>query len=161
MTNQELLKRFAGAPSALEAKLRHLTREQLAFRPVGAWTIHEQVVHLADAEINSSVRLRKILAESGVAVDLMSEEKWFAGLDYPAQDLDRAVKLFRLLREISGDLLSRVQEPLWEGNWILHPERGKVTLRGWLEIYAEHFDAHLGYIDRNLRLWKEKAGGQP
>ena len=162
MTNHELLERFTAAPAALEAKLRGLTREQLDFRPFeDAWTIHEQVVHLADAEINSSVRLRKILAESGVAVDLMDEEKWFAGLDYHAQDLDRAVRLFRLLREIGADLLSRVQEPRWEENWIRHPERGRLTLRQWLELYAGHFDTHLGYIDRNLRLWKDKAGGQP
>ena len=159
MTTQELQKRFAAAPAELEAKLRGLSREQLRFRPfTDAWTVHEQVVHLADAEINSSVRLRKILAESGVAVDLMGQDKWLAGLDYHAQSLDRAVSLFRLLREISCDLLSRVREPMWEGNWIQHPERGKVTLRQWLEIYLEHSDAHLGYIERNLRLWAESAG---
>ena len=157
MTTRELLERYSAAPAALEAKLRGLTREQLAFRPFpDAWTVHEQVVHLADAELNTAVRLRKILAESGVAVDVMDEEKWFAGLNYHGQDLDRAVRLFRLLRETAVDLLSRAREPQWEGNWVMHPERGKVTLRNLIETYARHADTHLGYIDRNLRLWEER-----
>jgi hypothetical protein len=158
MTIQELLKRFAAAPSELEAKLRGLDEEGLRFRPFAdAWTVHEQVVHMADAEINGSVRLRKILAESGVAVDVMDQDRWFAGLDYHSQSLDRSVRLFRLLRESAADLLSRARERMWEGNWIRHPERGKLTLRAWLELYVEHSDTHLGYIERNLRLWREKA----
>jgi hypothetical protein len=160
MTTKELLERYSAAPAALEAKLRGLSRGELTFRPFpDAWTVHEQVAHLADAELNASVRLRKILAESGVAVDVYDQEKWQAGLDYHSQDLDRSARLFRLLREMSADLLSRAREPQWEGNWVLHPERGKLTLRSWLEIYVEHSDTHLGYIERNLRLWKERGPG--
>ena len=159
MTTKELLERYSAASGALEARLRGLTPEQLTFRPFpDAWTVHEQVAHLADAEINASVRLRKILAESGVGVDVYDQEKWQAGLDYHGQNLDKAVRLFRLLREISTDLLSRAREAQWEGNWVMHPERGKLTLRGWLELYVEHSDTHLGYIERNLRLWKEAGG---
>jgi len=161
MSTRELLKRYSAAPAALEAGLRGLSRGALSFRPFpDAWTVHEQVAHMADAEINASVRLRKILAESGVGVDVYDQEKWQAGLDYHGQDLDRSARLFRLLREISADLLSRAREAQWEGNWVMHPERGKLTLRGWLELYVEHSDTHLGYIERNLRLWKE-AGGKP
>jgi hypothetical protein len=158
MTAKELVERYCAAPAALESKLRDLSREQLGFRPFAdAWTVHEQVAHLADAEINASVRLRKILVESGVGVDVYDEEKWQAGLDYHGQDLDPSVRLFRLLREISAGLLSRAREPMWEGNWVLHPQHGKLTLRGWLELYVEHSDTHLGYIERNLRLWKERG----
>jgi hypothetical protein len=158
MNTRELIVRFAAGPDKLESRLRGLTPEQLHYRPFpDAWTVHEQVVHLADAELNTSVRLRKILAESGVTVELMDEEKWFAGLDYRSQSLDRSVRLFRLLREISCDLLSRVREPMWEGNWVQHPERGKLTLRDLVEIYAKHADTHIEYIDRNLRLWGQKG----
>ena len=158
MDTRELISRFAAGPAALESRLNDLTQDQLHYRPFpDAWTVHEQAVHLADAELNTSVRLRKILAESGAAVEVMDEEKWFAGLDYQAQDLNRAVRLFRLLREASCDLLSRVPEGAWEGSWVAHPERGKVTLRDLVETYARHVDTHLGYIERNLRLWKERG----
>ncbi len=157
MDNRELLERYAAAPAALQGKLRGLGRAQLDFRPFPeAWTVHEQVVHLADAELNASVRLRKILAQSGAAVEVYDEEKWQAGLDYQAQDLERAAGLFRMLREASAGLLARAREEQWQGNWVLHPERGKLTLRGWLELYVEHSDTHLGYIERNLRLWEEE-----
>jgi hypothetical protein len=159
METQELLKRFTAAPAELEARLRGLSPEQAAFRPFAdAWTIHEQVVHLADAELSASVRLRKILAESGVGVEVYDEEKWQAGLSYPAQDLGRSARLFRLLREMSADLLSRAPQSAWEGNWVRHPQRGKLTLRGWLQMYVEHSDTHLGYVERNLRLWQERGG---
>ena len=157
MGHQELIARFAAGPAELESRLRGLTQEQLHYRPFpDAWTVHEQVVHLADAELNTSVRLRKLLAESGAAVEVMDEEKWFAGLDYRAQNLGRAVSLFRLLREISCDLLSRVEDSAWEGNWVRHPERGKLTLRELIETYARHAGTHIEYIDRNLRLWEQK-----
>ena len=157
MTSKELLQRYSGAPAALEARLRGLGRDELTFRPFPeAWTVHEQVVHLADSELSASVRLRKILAESGVAVEVYDQEKWQAGLDYQAQDLDRAVRLFRLLREASADLLSRAREEQWQGNWILHPERGKLDLARWLEMYVEHSETHLGYIERNLGLWRQR-----
>jgi hypothetical protein len=93
------------------------------------------------------VRLRKILAESGVAVDVYDQEKWQAGLEYNAQDLDRAVRLFRLLREASAHLLSRAREEQWRDNWVLHPQRGKLDLHRWLEMYVEHSET------RNLGLW--------
>lgn len=156
MDTQSLLARFAAGPEAVAARIRGLTPEQLTYRPFPeAWTVHEHVVHLADSEINSSVRLRKLLAESGVAVDVFDQEKWVSSLNYHHQPLDRALTLFRLLREIAVDLLKPVQEAAWEANHIRHPERGKVTLREWLTIYTEHVDSHLGYVDRNLKMWAE------
>lgn len=152
-----LLDRFARAPEAVAEKIRGLSREQMTYRPFPeAWTIHEHVVHLADAEINSSVRLRKILAESGVAVDMFDQEKWVASLNYHNQPVDRALTVFRLLRQISLDLLREVEGTRWDSAYIMHPERGKLTLRDWLETYAEHSEQHLQYIERNLKKWAER-----
>ncbi|OHD73114.1 MAG: hypothetical protein A2V99_10595 [Spirochaetes bacterium RBG_16_67_19] len=67
------------------------------------------------------MRLRKILAESGVAVDVYDQEQW-------------------------------------QGNWVLHPQRGKLDLARWLEMYVEHSETHLGYIERNLGLWRQRRG---
>jgi hypothetical protein len=159
MDNRELLERYAAAPAALEERLRGLSSEQLDFRPFPeAWTVREQAVHLADAELHAAVRLRKILAQSGEAVDVYDEEKWQAGLDYGAQDPLRAAGLFRLLREAAAALLARARPQQWADNWVLHPERGRLSLRGWLELYVEHSDTHLGYIERNLGLWRERGG---
>jgi hypothetical protein len=154
---RSLLDRFIRAPEAVAEKIRPLSREQMTYRPFPeAWTIHEHVVHLADSEINGSVRLRKILAESGVAVDVFDQEKWVGSLNYHRQPADRALVVFRLLREISLELLRDVEEARWDANYIVHPERGKVSLREWARIYTEHAEQHLQYIERNLKLWGER-----
>jgi uncharacterized damage-inducible protein DinB len=152
-----LLDRFGKAPEAVAEKVRNLSKEQMTYRPFPeAWTIHEHLVHMADSELNGSVRLRKILAESGVAVDVFDQEKWVASLNYHRQPAERALALFRLLREIALDLLRAAPEAAWDANHILHPERGKVSLRDWLAIYVEHSDTHLHYIERNLKMWSER-----
>jgi len=152
-----LLDRFARAPEAVAEKIRGRSREQMTFRPFPeAWTIHEHVVHMADSEINGSVRLRKILAESGVAVDVFDQEKRVASLNYHRQPVDRALSVFRLLRQIALDLLREVEEARWDSSYIMHPERGRLTLRDWLQTYAEHAEQHLQYIERNLKLWAER-----
>ena len=51
--------------------------------------------------------------------------------------------------------VARAREEQWQGNWVLHPERGELDLARWLEMYVEHSETHLGYIERNLGLWKE------
>jgi hypothetical protein len=154
---RDLMDRFAGAPEAVAEKVRNLSKEQMAYRPFPeAWTIHEHLVHLADSEINGAVRLRKILAESGVSVDVFDEEKWAASLSYQRQPADRALAIFRLLREIAVDLLGNAPEAAWDTNYVLHPQRGRVSLRGWLTIYVEHSDTHLQYIERNLKMWGER-----
>jgi hypothetical protein len=152
-----LLDRFARAPEAVAEKIRSLSGEQMTYRPFPeAWTIHEHLIHLADSEINGSIRLRKILAESGVAVDVFDQEKWVASLNYHSQPAERALAVFRLLRQIALDLLREVEGDRWDSAYIMHPERGKLTLRDWLQTYAEHAEQHLQYIERNLKKWAER-----
>ena len=154
---RDLMDRFAGAPEAVADKVRSLSKEQMTYRPFPeAWTIHEHLVHLADSEINGSVRLRKILAESGVAVDMFDQAKWVASLSYHSQPADRALTLFRLLRETALDLLRAAPEAAWDSNYVIHPERGRLSLRNWLAMYVEHSDTHLQYIERNLKMWSER-----
>jgi hypothetical protein len=87
---------------------------------------------------------------------VFDEEKWAASLSYQRQPADRALAIFRLLREIAVDLLGNAPEAAWDTNYVLHPQRGRVSLRGWLTIYVEHSDTHLQYIERNLKMWGER-----
>src|SRR5258708_21758396 len=66
--------------------------------PVEPWTIHEILVHIADSEANSFIRLRRLVAEPGTAVMGYDENSWGSRLDYHAQKPDDAIELVRWLR---------------------------------------------------------------
>ena len=72
MTNQERqeqIESYGRAYDRLVAALRGFPRQMWAYRPEpDDWTIHEIVVHIADSEVNSYVRGRRLIAEPGSEV---------------------------------------------------------------------------------------------
>ncbi len=92
MTTKELLERYSSASGALEARLHGLTPEQLTFRPFPeAWTVHEQVAHLADAELVGSDRFRRVIAEDNPTLIWFDQDAMPAGGN--AYNLEREIVL--------------------------------------------------------------------
>jgi hypothetical protein len=91
---QDRIEQYAAAYGALTAALRRFPREMWHYRSrVEQWTIHEIVVHIADSEANSFVRLRRLIAEPGQVVMAYDENAWARLLDYPSQSPDDALEL--------------------------------------------------------------------
>ena len=158
MTRHDLLASFAQGYDTLKAALEQTPEGAMDFRPSpGAWTIREIIHHMPDSEASGFVRCRKIIAQSGVTVDVYDQDIWTDKLKYSSRDIGNALELFRLMRLYTVDLLRTVDESVWANNYIMHPERGKLTLQQWLEVYAHHGDSHAGQIRRNVEAW-EKAG---
>lgn len=158
MNREQLLNDFAAGYDRLKAALDRVPKEAMDFRPSPkAWTIREIVHHMPDSEASAFVRCRKIIAESGVGVDVYDQDIWTDKLKYRSRDISYALDLFRLMRLYTVDLLRTVEPSIWTDNFVMHPERGKLTLEQWLEIYARHADSHAGQIKRNVAAW-EKAG---
>ena len=158
MTRTELLTAFTQGYERLKAALEQTPKKALDFRPSPrAWTIREIVHHMPDSEASCFVRCRKIIAESGVTVDVYDQDIWTDKLKYRSRDITHALELFRFMRVTTVDLLQTVDESTWSNNYIMHPENGKVTLERWLELYAVHADKHVAQIRRNVEAW-ETAG---
>ena len=158
MTRLDLLSSFAQGYENVKKALDESPKGALDFRPSpGAWTIREIIHHMPDSEASGYVRCRKIIAESGVVVDMYDQDIWTDKLKYGSRDISHALELFRLMRLYTVDLLRTVEESIWENNYIMHPEDGKVTLEHALELYAAHADKHAAQIRRNVKAW-EKAG---
>ncbi len=158
MSPDKLIVDFAAGYDRLKTVLDQTPKEAYDYRPSpNAWTVREIIHHMPDSEASAYVRCRKIIAESGVSVEVYDQDVWTEKLKYGSRDIWHCLELFRLMRLDTVDLLRTVEPKVWAENFIMHPEHGKMTLMEWLEIYARHADSHAGQIKRNVEAW-EKAG---
>ncbi len=145
-------KRFSEGPDLLESTLANIPKEIYNWQgPDGKWTIQQNLIHLADSEANSYIRLRRGLAEPGKAVLGYDQDAWATSLFYEKQSADDAIQLFRLMRKMSTTLIENIPDEYWTQNTILHSENGLMTLYDWLKSYAHH--NHAGQISRVYKLW--------
>ena len=150
---QSKIETYGAAYEELTAALQRYPREMWPYRSViEQWTVHEIVVHIADSEANSFVRLRRLIAEPGLAVMAYDENAWARLLGYSSQSPDDALQLFRWLRHNSFQLLQGLPESTWAHS-IQHPENGRMTMDDWLEIYARHVSDHVAQMERIHAEW--------
>jgi len=147
---QQKIEKFGNAYTELSAYLKTLTKEQIHFKPAAdKWSAHEIIVHIADAEANSYVRMRKALAEPGTMIFAYDQDKWAATLDYTSKDYTDYLELFRLLRKLTYEIIINMPESEWAKQYN-HEEYGLIDLNRWLDIYAGHISGHISQIERNI-----------
>jgi hypothetical protein len=136
----EVVKALDGFPAA------HLAAHPLP----GKWSAAEIVHHLADSEMMSAMRLRKLLTEAYPVIQAYAQDDWAQRLRYEERPLAPAIAAFRAARETTAQLLDSMTEEDWRRHgW--HTESGAYHAERWLEIYAEHAHGHAAQI---LRLRK-------
>jgi hypothetical protein len=156
MTRAELLDLYSNSIEMLDEAVTLFPREMWHWRPaVGKWTIHEIIIHIADSEANSYVRLRRLLAETGSEVVAYDENLWAEKLHYEQQSVDEAMVLFRILRKSSASLLSLLKEESYIYNKIHHSDNGWMTFDEWLDNYAFHVPIHINQMKRNYKEWEQ------
>lgn len=155
MEKDKLLEQYKSGYNILQNALREFPFEMWDFKPsVEKWSIKEIIVHITDSEINGYVRFRKIIAESGSTITPYNQNSWTDNLYYSSGSMDTNLEIFRLLRVVTYTLLTAIPEEKWD-NHIIHPERGKVTLKENLKIYAEHVPVHINQMKRVFEDWKK------
>ena len=146
---------YGRAYETLIAGLRQFPEEMWDFRDEhGCWSIREHLVHIADSEVNSYIRCRRFIAEPGQPLMAYDENGWAASLDYPGQDTQQCLELFRLLRHQTYALIKTLPESAW-ANACYHPENGDMTLDDWLDVYEAHIPEHLGFMQENYDAWRK------
>lgn len=79
---------------------------------------------------------------------MYDQDRWSRDLRYEqasAPRLESSLDLFEALREGTLPLLTGASDDDWVRTGV-HPERGRVTLRNLLELYADHSERHLAQI---------------
>jgi hypothetical protein len=155
-----MIETFRGGPARVRLACEGVSRELMDWRPFAeAWTIHENIPHLSDAEVASYSRHRKALAEPGVRVDMWDEIKWHATLGYETIDPAAGLALFESLRLATAALLARFAQSDWSGYRIEHPVRGVMKLEDIVRFFVDHDTFHVDLIERNKRLYREQGTG--
>ena len=141
-----LIDRYRQGPGVVDAALEGITEAELD-RAVDGWTPRQVVHHLADSEMTSAIRLRRLLAEDRPVLPGYDEEQFALRLHYSERPIEGSLAALRGARESTAALLDALTEPEWEREGS-HSESGRYRVLDWLRIYAAHCDDHAGQIRR-------------
>ena len=120
----------------------------------GGWSARQVMHHMADSEMQSAVRLRRLVAEApGSSIQGYDEEAWAQNpaLGYQTSDWRPALQLIAAVRSSSSAVLSRLTDAdlAREG---IHTESGRYTLDQWLDIYTRHPREHAAQMREAMGL---------
>ena len=148
MDRSALIARYVEGTAAVARALEGVTDAALDRRPSdGGWSAREVVHHLADSEMTSAIRLRRLLAEEQPDITSYDEEEFARRLHYADRDIGPSLKAFEAARETTAQLLVRLTEDDWSRAGT-HTEHGRYSVSDWLEIYAAHAEDHADQIRR-------------
>jgi hypothetical protein len=146
----DLARRFTEGPKLLRAAWNRVPAAARQWRPApGKWSAHEVVLHCADASLNSSARLRYLLAEEEPVIVGYDQDRWAAALDYHAQPVDLAFATIDAVLAGTVPLVRRLT-PAMLARKGRHTESGVISVASWLPYNADHLAAHAKQIDRNV-----------
>lgn len=157
----QLIEAYADGPRLLEFAVAGLSEEERRFTP-GAdhWSIHENVVHLADTDLVAAARMRFVLAQPGKPLVAFDQNHWAKALAYASQPFDAALELFRATRASTAEVLRGAPANAW-GQSGLHTENGPQTLEWIVEHFVEHVQRHVRTIATRRRQYEETRRGGP
>jgi hypothetical protein len=144
----KLIQRYRNGYDQVVRALEGFPATKLTARPfAGKWTAAEIVHHLADSEMTSAIRIRKLLAEPFPVIQGYDQDHYATALHYQTRPIEPSLQAFRYARETTAQLLERMTEADWRKlGW--HQESGSYHTERWLEIYAAHAHGHAEQIER-------------
>jgi len=146
-SRRALVEKYREGYRVVSDALRGISDRELDARPApGRWSAREIVHHLADSEMTSAIRLRRLLAEDRPMIQAYDQEEYARRLHYN-RPIQASLDAFRAARQTTAEILDHLTETDWtrEGT---HSDSGRYTVERWLEIYAEHAHNHADQIRR-------------
>jgi uncharacterized damage-inducible protein DinB len=154
-TTAELIAAFEAGPRKLREAISGLSETELRAHPrPGKWSIKQVVVHLVDAELMASARIRQAYAEPGSTFSFYNQDIWTDVLGYQELDaaaFENAVRLFEALRLTTAPIFRAAHDDDWSKAGY-HPEHGNMTLHDLLRTYAVHSERHIEQIHESRAL---------
>jgi hypothetical protein len=145
---QDLIAKYAAGYDEVAGALEGFPKDKLTANLIpGKWSAAEIVQHLADSEMTSAMRLRRLLVEDNPVIHGYDQDLFATRLRYNERDIAPALDAFRAARATTAQLLERMTEEDWRREGA-HTESGRYTAEDWLRIYATHAHGHADQIRR-------------
>jgi len=146
-TRQELIARYRAGYEQVRLALEGCSDADLDRRPgPGRWTAREIVHHLADSEMTSAIRLRRLIAEDATTIHGYDQDEFARRLFY-GRPIAASLAAFKAARDSTVEILERLTPEQWARQGT-HTESGAYGVERWLEIYAAHAHGHAEQIRR-------------
>jgi hypothetical protein len=156
---QQLIEQYRNGYQMVTDALRQITEMELDARPApDEWTVREIVHHLADSEMTSAIRLRRLLAEHEPEITGYDEMEFARRLFYGDRPIEASLEAFAAARKTTAEIIDRMTEDDWNRAG-RHSEQGHYSTEDWLRIYAAHAANHAEQI-RRARVAVSSNGGQ-
>ncbi|HVE62489.1 MAG TPA: DinB family protein [Mycobacteriales bacterium] len=144
-----LLERYDDGARAVRAALAEATDAELDRRAADGWSARQVVHHLADSEMTSAIRLRRLLCEESPVLSAYDEEEFARRLHYDVRPIEPSLAALEAARRTSSDILRLAGEADWSRAGT-HSESGAYSVDDWLATYAVHAHDHADQIRRAL-----------
>ncbi|HEY8815356.1 MAG TPA: DinB family protein [Candidatus Dormibacteraeota bacterium] len=142
-----LIQQYRDGHSAVVAALRGLNDEDLDRSASDEWTPRMIAHHLADSEMTSAIRLRRLIAEDHPVIDGYDEVE-FAKRLTSDRPIEPSLEAMHWARESTAQILERLTDDDWQRTGT-HSESGPYSVERWLTVYANHGHDHAKQIERS------------
>jgi DinB superfamily len=144
----ELVERYKEGFRVFAEALEGITDSELDARSgPQEWTPREVVHHMADSEMTSAIRLRRLIAEDAPTIQGYDQEEFAQRLFYGERPIEGSLQAVAAARRTTGDILDRLTDDQWARSGT-HTESGRYGVEAWLEVYADHAHDHADQIRR-------------
>lgn len=145
---RELIDRYAAGYDEVVRALDGFPDGALTAHPIaGKWSAAEIIHHLADSEMTSAIRLRRLLTDENPVIQGYDQDLFASVFKYNEREIAPSLDAFRAARETTVQILRRMSDDEWKRKGT-HTESGEYSVDDWLEIYAAHAHGHADQIRR-------------
>ena len=143
-----LIADYEAGPAEVDRALGEIGRDAFDRRPAdGSWSAREVVHHLADSEMRSAIRIRRLLTEDNPTILGYDEAGYATAFHYADRPMEPALAAFRAARSTTAQILGTLQDADLARTGT-HSESGPYGVEQWLRIYARHAHEHADQIRR-------------
>jgi uncharacterized damage-inducible protein DinB len=149
-----LVEQYAAGGERLADVLRSWSNTDLRRSPpdsagpeVGKWSVHQLVIHLADAELAFADRIRRVIAMDNPALLAWNENAFSERLHYEVQSTQDALELIVLTRQQLARVLRKLSDTDFERIGI-HDQRGPQALSAIIGFADWHLNHHMAFVHR-------------
>ena len=112
----------------------------------GEWSPRQVIHHLAESEMTSAGRIRRLVVEDAAVIQGYDQEAYAEQLYYD-RPIETSLLALQGARASTSALLDCLSEEDWQSSGT-HTESGPFSAHDWLRVYAIHCDEHADQIRR-------------